>query len=111
MTFRDPDYELPASYRNKQESDLEPYKGFSIVRRRPHFLYTIESREGFDLPAILSGQFTHLPLIQQAIDTFLRDAGPGASAETAYKKEYKKPKRGRPKKHNEHQSNNQNNIS
>ena len=108
----DPDYILPASYQSKTERDPEPYRGFSIIRRRPHFLYAVEPREGYDLPGILGGQFTHLPLLHHAIDTYLTEAG--ASADKAYKKHYEQPKRGRPKKamrQNEQQSNNQEAIA
>jgi hypothetical protein len=105
MNYSDPDFLLPAHYTSKEEKRPDSYRGFGILRRRPYFLYEVEPKDGYDLPAALAGKFTHLALLQQTIDQFLI-SNPTASVDTAYFKRNEKPKRGRPKKHNEQKSTN-----
>ena len=78
------------------EEGTPPYKGFSILRQRPHFLFEIRPRESFDLPAALSGKFTKVELLHQAIDQYL--AVPDNSSDTAYTQTIARRTRGRPRK-------------
>jgi hypothetical protein len=89
------------------EAGTPPYKGFATLRQRPYFLFEIKPREGFDLPASLSGKFTKLELLHQAIDHYLAETD--NSADTAYAQKITRRPRGRPKKEfitNEHTRNN-----
>jgi hypothetical protein len=78
------------------EEGTPPYRGFAILRQRPYFLFEIKPREGFDLPASLSGRFTKLELLHHAIDQYL--AKSDNSVNTAYTQIITRRPRGRPKK-------------
>ena len=75
----------------------EPYRGFSIVRERPYYLFEIKPRDGYDLPPMLAGKFTKLATLRAQVDKFLLE-NPKATADTAYIEKTTKPGRGRPKK-------------
>lgn len=56
----------PSAYLNGVD-----YRGFKVVQDREHFLYSAHPLGGIEVPHILSGRYTNLVLIKQAIDDFL----------------------------------------
>jgi hypothetical protein len=84
-------------YAYKPDDPPEPYRGFSIVRERPYYLFEIKPRDGYDLPPMLSGKFTKLDTLRAQVDKFLFE-NPKATADTAYIEKIAKLGRGRPKK-------------
>ena len=75
----------------------QTYRGVSVLRERPHYLYEIGPRAGYDLRPMLSGKFTKLETLQTQIDSFFKEF-PSASANSAYVERTTKRGRGRPKK-------------
>ena len=79
-----------------QEAPIE-YKGFQIGRVKPHWLYRIVSREGFDLWRGLDGSYTSAEMCKKSIDAWYQEHE-GWSADDAYIPIAPLPRRGRPTK-------------
>jgi hypothetical protein len=69
------------------------YKGINWERGQEYLLYSIVVPEGYDIVKQLSGQFTKLETLQNAVDKFIETNG---SVEAAFIELNAPPKRGRP---------------
>jgi hypothetical protein len=76
----------------------QPYRGFSIERLSPYYLFEIVAKDGCDVVPMLAGKYTKLSTLHSQIDEFFRLNPNVTTAEQAYVKRYVKPGRGRPKK-------------
>jgi hypothetical protein len=99
MTARTDYEELVAALNNARKEPLVLYKGYTIERYPPYFLYRIKPPEGFSPPRMLSGAFTQIERLRTEIDNFFKFY-PHETAESSWVENAPpKPKRGRPKKH------------
>ena len=73
------------------------YRGFLIQQHAPFSLFGVVARDGYDLPAMLSGCFTNFEKLTAKVDMYFAEH-PSSTAETAYVQRPKKRGRGRPRK-------------
>lgn len=85
------------TYEYRPKDTPKPYRGFTILRNRPYYLYEIEPRDGYDLPAMLSGKFTKLETLYEQVDHFFLQNSK-ATAELVFVERTEQRRRGRPRK-------------
>jgi hypothetical protein len=74
------------------------YRGYTIERIAPHYLYRIKPPEGYSPPRMLAGLFTQIERLKTEVDSFFI-SNPRDTAETSWEENVPtKRKRGRPPK-------------